>query len=292
MLKSLFSAVTGLRNHQTMLDVIGNNIANVNTPGFKSSRVLFSDVYYQTLNTASAPTATQGGSNPRQIGYGSTVSSVDVLNTQSGFQQTFRPLDNYISGSGYFVVQDASGARNYTRVGKLQFDSQGNLLDGNGDFIMGATETTAGSGVFDNLTTLAPVKATRTVAGPPAVTYNFSDYTGLAIDKNGVVTGYNTVTKATDTLGQIVLANFPNEDGLSQAGNMNFQETGNSGAPSITTPGSATAGELVGGGLEMSNADLSKEFTDMIIAQRGFQANSRVITTSDEILQELVNLKR
>jgi flagellar hook protein FlgE len=123
MIRSMYSAVTGLRGHQTMLDVIGNNIANVNTVGFKSSRVLFRDLYYQNLANPSAPTATSGGTNPRQIGYGSKIGSVDLITTRSGYQQTSKTLDMYISGEGYFAVQNAKGMTEYTRIGSFDFNS-------------------------------------------------------------------------------------------------------------------------------------------------------------------------
>ena len=274
MIKSMFSAVTGLKGHQTMMDVIGNNIANVNTTGFKSSRVTFSDLYYQTMSSSSAPTATMGGQNPTQIGYGSQVASIDLMNTRSGFQQTGRPLDTYISGEGFFVAQDSAGQLNYTRVGAFSFDAAGNLLDGTGNFVMGTLTPPVGA-------TLAPININQ-----------IEDYTGIAIGADGTITGTNTATMAIDVLGQVAVAVFNNPDGMEQRGDHYFGETLNSGAPAFTAPGSALSGPLVSGGLEMSNVDLSKEFTDMIVAQRGYQANARVITTSDQILEELVNLKR
>lgn len=276
MLKSMFSAVTGLRSHQTMMDVIGNNIANVNTAGFKSSRVLFNDLYYQTLSSASAPSANIGGTNPSQIGYGASVGAVQIINTRSGYQQTSRALDMYISGEGYFTVSSPSGALSYTRVGAFEFDAEGSLLDANGNYVMGLVVTGA-----PPTTSLEKIQIA-----------NFEDYTEIAISADGTIHGLNTTNSAIETLGQLAIAVFNNPDGLSQEGNQYFKETGNSGAPVYTAAGSGIAGPLVSGGLEMSNIDLAKEFTDMIVAQRGFQANSRVITTSDQVLEELVNLKR
>lgn len=277
MIKSMFSAVTGLKSHQTMMDVIGNNIANVNTNGFKSSRVLFTDVYYQTLSEANAATDVSGGTNPSQIGYGSKVSSIDVLNTRSGYQQTNRTMDFYISGDGYFVLDDGTGTISYSRVGDLKFDTEGNLIDGNGSFVYGQMPKLTEGG------TMAPIKIA-----------NFKNYTQISISENGMITGIDSTstTGEIEELGQIGLAYFVNQEGLSQSGNMYYKETVSSGKPSYSTPGSAYTGSLVSGGLELSNVDLSTEFTNMIIAQRGLQANSRVITTSDQILEELVNLKR
>ncbi len=284
MIRSLFSAVSGLRGHQTMLDVIGNNIANVNTASFKSSRVIFSDLYYQTLSAASAPTATAGGNNPTQIGYGSMVSTVDVTNSRSSFQQTSRALDLYISGEGYFVVQNSAGEINYTRLGAMSFDPAGNLLDSGGNILMGQVATPP----------ITPPATLPAMPNPPAIINiaNFDDYTSISIQPDGTITGTNTNTNAIETLGQLAIAVFQNPNGLLQSGTSYFSETVNSGAPAFETAGSPNAGALVSGGLEMSNVDLSKEFTDMIIAQRGFQANARVITTSDQVLEELVNLKR
>jgi len=275
MIRSMYSAVTGLKGHQTMLDVIGNNIANVNTAGFKSSRVLFKDLYYQTLSASSDPSDVNGGTAPQQIGYGAAVSSVDLLTTRSGYQQTGRPLDMYISGEGYFLMQDSSGKLLYTRVGSLKFNPNGTLIDTNGNFVLGSmpTYTDGDTPVILNIT-------------------DYDKYTGIYIAADGKIVGTNTETKQIDTLAQIVLATFANPEALSQEGNMYYTLTKSSGEAQLTTPGSVTGGSLVSSGLEMSNVDLTKEFTDMIVAQRGFQANSRVITTSDHVLEELVNLKR
>lgn len=275
MIRSLFSAVSGLKGHQTMLDVIGNNISNVNTASFKSSRVIFSDLYYQTLSGASAPTATAGGTNPTQIGYGSLVSSVDVVNSRSSFQQTSRALDMYISGEGYFAVRNSVGGISYTRLGAFSFDPNGNLLDSGGNILQGQIPALGAPPTLQNMTIA-----------------NFANYTSISIQQNGTITGMNTVTGTIDTLGQLAIAVFQNPNGLLQSGTSYYEQTYNSGAPTYAAAGSASAGALVSGGLEMSNVDLSKEFTDMIIAQRGFQANARVITTSDQVLEELVNLKR
>jgi len=284
MLKSMSSGVSGLRSHQTMLDVIANNVANVNTVGFKSSRVVFTDVYYQTLSAANGATATSGGTNASQIGSGMTISTIDLLNTQGGFSQTDKLTDLYISGEGYFIVRDSAGATKYTRVGNLKFDDQGNLTDANGNFIMGENGTP--SLTFDPanptaiaLSALAPIKV--------ALGSNSS----IAIGSNGTITGVDN-TGAVQTLGRIFMASFANPDGLSQEGSLYMGATGSSGAPMISNPGSTIAGKLIAGNLEQSNVDLSQQLTNMIIAERGFHANSRVITTSDEILQDLVNLKR
>ena len=137
MMRSLSSAVAGLRSHQTRMDVIGNNIANVNTYGFKSSRTTFSDVFYQTLSRGSGPTGLTGGTNPTQIGYGSSVATIDLLMTQSGMSSTGRALDVYINGDGMIPVRDANGNLFFTRLGVLGFDAAGNLVDSSGNFVQG-----------------------------------------------------------------------------------------------------------------------------------------------------------
>lgn len=279
MLRSMFSGVTGLRSHQTKMDVIGNNIANVNTAGFKASRVIFKDVFYQTLSGAAAPGATKGGTNPMQIGYGAMAATIDVMNTRAGMQLTDRPLDLYIAGDGYLIVRDTLGDTSFTRAGNLSFDQAGNLVDSNGNYVQGVMS--GGSAPTDiNDSALTNIKID-----------NIDTYSNIAIGKDGIISAIDS-TGQIQTLAQLVLAKFPNADGLSENGNTTMKETPNSGTPSVGFPGSASTGTLVTGGLEMSNVDLSKEFTDMITTQRGFQANSRIITTSDEMLQELVNLKR
>lgn len=137
MMRSLFSGVAGLKAHQTKMDVIGNNISNVNTYGYKSSRTTFRDVYYQTLSASSNASGSKGGKNATQIGYGAAVGSIDVLNTRSGFGSTGRSMDCYIDGEGYFVVRDGAGNERLTQVGTMDFDSDGNLVDGGGNFVCG-----------------------------------------------------------------------------------------------------------------------------------------------------------
>jgi len=268
MIRSLYSAVSGLRGHQTMLDVTGNNIANVNTASFRSSRVIFSDLYYQTMQGASEATDIVGGQDPTQIGYGSLVGSIDVVNTRSSYQQTNRSLDVYISGEGYFAVKKGEETL-YTRLGAFSFDANGNLLDSSGYFVLD-------------------------INGEPIKVTDFNNYTSISIQANGQITGVNSSGEIEDFGITIGIAVFPNPDGLQQQGTSHYSPTVNSGTVALVAPGNEApaAGSLITGGLETSNVDLAKEFTDMIVAQRGFQANARVITTSDQVLEELVNIKR
>jgi len=264
MLKSLTSAVSGLKNHQTLMDVIGNNIANVNSSGFRSSRVVFSDIYYQTMASASAGSDTSGGRNAEQIGYGSTVSSVYVLNDGSSYTQTGRSKDLYIDGDGYFIEKDSSANTCYSKLGNFYFDTTGNLTDAKGNFICNKS-------------------------GEP-IKIDTSLYSDISFSANGEITGVDS--NGTTVLETIGLASFPNPDGLTQNGNGYFVASLNSGEGVPSEPGTNAVGTLVAGALESSNVDLTNEFTNMIVAERGYQANARVITTSDEILQELVGLKR
>ncbi len=179
MLRSLFSGVSGLKAHQSKMDVIGNNIANVNTYGYKSQRVTFQDTFYQTLAASSDATAASGGGNAAQIGYGTVVSTIDVLHTRGGYVSTGRATDLYISGEGYFIAQDNNGKECYTRVGNLNFDGSGNLVDGNRYFICGypiARYTEA----------LAPTASTLKLNGDLGV--NFGDLNGSFFN------GYKLVT--------------------------------------------------------------------------------------------------
>jgi flagellar hook protein FlgE len=263
------------------MDVIGNNIANVNTVGFKSQRVIFKDLYYQTMASATAPTTApvSGGTNPMQLGYGSAIASIDVINSRSGYQTTDVSTDLYISGDGYFQVQDSMGNVSYTRVGSFEFDADGNLVDKNGNLVCGANQ--ADLPMPPSPTTIVPIQVA-----------DIHTYSEIAVGQDGTISAVDSATGNTVILAQIALVKFPNPNALSMQGNQYVKQTLNSGPPTYSMPGRNATGSIIANGLEMSNVDLSKEFTDMIVTQRGFQANSRVITTSDEILQELVNLKR
>jgi len=303
MMRSLYSAISGLKNHQTKMDVIGNNIANVNTTGFKRSRVSFATTLSQTLKGASTPTAILGGTNPMQVGMGVMLGSIDQVMTQGSSQSTGKATDMLIQGSGFFLL-DNNGTV-YSRAGTFGLDGLGNLIDpGTGAKVQGTMFADAAAGaatppVFTTLGSIqikigsSPYTGTAAAAGTAAL----DSYT---IDQKGVITGVY-VTPATATaaaisatakIGQIAVANFSNDAGLENIGNNFYRETGNSGAASVGEAGSTGRGTIVPGAVEMSNVDLSQEFTDMIVAQRGFQANSRVITVSDSLLQELIDLKR
>jgi flagellar hook protein FlgE len=416
----MFSAISGLRGHQIMMDVIGNNIANVNTVGFKSGRVNFQDILSQTLHGATAPQGGLGSINPAQIGLGMTVAGIDVLQTQGNLQSTGKTTDMAIQGDGFFIESDGAGTY-YTRDGAFDIALDGSLANpasgmkvqgwqadaaGHIDITQPLTNITIPIGqrttalatsavtltgnldagaasatavpttmtVFDSLGISHSVKVTFTKtgantwdwsatkdaadtgitiaqtaysAGPPVVpavnngtmtfttagiesastgtlSFTFPDgatATTPSIDMSqmtqfsgtsqpaGQTNGFTSGTLVTfavgnagqlsgvysngqtQVLGQIALANFLNSAGLLRSGQNNFAATSASGAANVGTAGTGGRGTVTTGALEMSNVDLATQFTGMITAERGFQANGRVITTSDEMLQELVNLK-
>ncbi|MGN6324940.1 flagellar hook protein FlgE [Pseudolysinimonas sp.] len=389
MLRSLYSGISGLRSHQTMLDVTGNNIANVNTTGYKSSAVQFQDTLSQLIKGATGPQAQAGGSNPAQIGLGVQVAGISTNFAQGSAQATGRPTDMMISGDGFFVVQKG-GENLYTRAGSFDFDATGRLVAPGGALVMGWTATAGavntgsplGSITLDKnaiapavQTTAATVTGnlpsdaaagtaltrdiqifdasgasrqlsltfTKTAAGwDVAGVDGASNATGSMTFANGALTGGGTLTVngtavdlskvtgfadlstvtissqngnesgtlqsyslsadgtlvgsfsngATEPMARIALANFANPGGLEKAGGSTYRASIDSGTPALGTAGSGGLGALQAGSLEMSNVDLSQEFTNLIVAQRGFQANARIITTSDQVLQDLTDLKR
>jgi len=461
MMRSLYSGVSGLQNHQIRMDVLGNNIANINTYGFKKSRVGFQDILSQTISGASAPTAQKGGVNPKQVGLGMTVASIDHIFTQGSLQTTGVNLDTAIQGDGFFILKKGDETF-YTRAGGFGLDRNGTLLNpANGLRVQGwqaiqagteyiidptrevedivipiggkdparptsviryksnlnsqtpllpvgreatqeellqATVTTnvnmydslgnphlvtlqftrvqdeqnewrvtatvegadpeattldvGGTNLnntssiiirFNNEGALTSIEDLPTTPGAPAdiinegklsalLTVAFPEqgitqqinldfgtagqYEGITqfaaetttrayeqdgygmgylesftIDSSGVITAiYSNGNKA--PIAQIALATFTNPQGLTAEGDNTFRQTNNSGLPNVGAAETGGRGKITAGALEMSNVDLAEQFTDMIVTQRGFQANSRSITTSDQMLQELLTLKR
>jgi flagellar hook protein FlgE len=405
----MFSAISGLRAHQTKMDVTGNNIANVNTVGFKSSQTVFQDTLSQVIRAGGAPAADRGGTNPAQVGLGVKVAATTTNWTQGATQSTGRSTDFMIEGDGFFVTRNSSGEQLFTRAGSFDFDGAGKLVTPDGSILQGwmadadgvvnpngpigdlsvpygqlvnPTATTEGAvdgnlpsdvaigtsvqtgtkmydsqgveqKIFYNLTKTAA--NTWTVSIDHADGTNLQTVTGVTFSASGALTspaapgklpaftpvgypswtnpvqidisgltqfgGANTLGDAgqdgyalgslqsfqlsadgtimgvysnelRQPLGRLALASFNNPGGLEKAGNSSFRVGVNSGVAQVGTAGVGGRGSLMSGALEMSNVDLAEEFTGLIVAQRGFQANSRVITSSDEILQDLVNLKR
>lgn len=304
MMRSLYSSVAGLKSHQTAMDVVGNNIANVNTYGYKTQRTTFRDAYYQTLQGSSDSTKDIGGVNAVQIGYGSNVATVDTNHEIGGYAATGYTMDCYIDGEGYFVATDANGNALLTRVGAFCFDADGYLVDGNGRYICGySAKTNADGSTVTNPDGTAVMDVDKFNANAEAASFQGNRIckplddegepialSSISIGATGVVTGVNNSGEIV-TIGQIVLANVPNPDGLTLLGDSYWKAMNNVGSYTFETPGHLT-GELVTGGLEASNVDLANEVTEMIRIQRGYQANSRVINVADSMLEELINLKR
>lgn len=289
MMKALYSGVSGMRSHQTKMDVIGNNIANVNTNGYKTQRATFRDIYYQTISNPSAATeGTIGGTNSSQVGYGAQVGSVDTIHTLSGYSPTNKQTDLYINGEWYLMVQNASEQKFYTRYGALNFDSTGNLVDSQGLMVMGLNK--------DNLENMN--EGTVDENNLEAITVDLANYSNITINSDGTITGLGLDGADEDDvdqiveLGQIAIAFVPNQNALVLEGNSYYTKSNNTGTITYHEAGLVGTGELVTGGLEMSNVDLANEFSDMIVTQRGFQANTKIISVVDQMLEELVNLKR
>jgi len=392
MLRSLFSGISGLRAHQQMMDVTGNNISNVNTVGYKTSQAMFEDTLSQMLRGAGAPQGGNGGSNPAQVGLGARLAGITTNFEQGAAQVTGRSTDLMINGDGFFVVRSA-GEQLYTRAGSFAFDAGGRLVDTHGSVVQGwtaangvvnsndspsdvrlpigtllpATATdavTVGGNLPGNSTTTTPIvtsistydaqgnartfsvsftklsptswsavasdgttsSAAQTIAfaadggTPTPASLTFS---GVAVDLSGLTSYAGASTAAAvsqngspmgslqaftispdgtlvgvfsnglkQPLAQVAMAAFNNPAGLEKAGDSKYRASVNSGAPQLGVAGGGGRGLLQSGALEMSNVDLAQEFTNLVIAQRGFQANSKVVSTSDELLQDLVNLKR
>lgn len=305
MMRSLYSAITGLKNNQTSMDVIGNNIANVNTAGYKRERASFATMLGQEIRGSSAPDSddptlvTTGGTNGITIGLGSILGSVDKLMTTGSSQYTGKSTDMMINGPGMFVVS-LGGETFYTRTGNFDLDRDGNLVDNStGALVQGYVNSTADNGAPvwpADLTDPASLGPIQFNVGTDNITVGTDTYTlsSYSIGKDGVITGVYTNDTGTVSrqMYQIAVAGFTNPAGLNYEGNNYYTESNNSGDALLGVAGDAGKGSIMTGNLEMSNVDLAQEFTDMIVAQRGFQANSRVITVSDTLLQELIDLKR
>ena len=448
MMRSMYSAVSSLKAHQLKMDVIGNNIANVNTTGFKGSRVTFHEVFSQTLRGAGRPQDNgRGGTNPQQVGLGMDVSSMDTFHMRGSVESTGYNTDLMINGDGFFIVSDTESGLNksYTRAGNFNVDEAGNLLTPDGFYVLGYKYDDEGKAIEDltslqisKAETVPPVATTEAIfegnidsglaedetyktvmkvydslgnahnievafvrtgdednnrqfdvyitkvddeeikpdnaqgdskipgtkitddnplqfntsgqlifggdkktieitisdgedgegvdlgdptdpgtvfqgAAPLTIELDFTKLKSYAAQSDAAalsVNGYPsgkldefTISSTgeieavfsngqTKILGRVGLANFKNPAGLLREGSNMYRETANSGIPMFGSPATGGFANLQPGSLEMSNVDLAREFTDMITTQRGFQANSRVISVSDEMLQELVNMKR
>jgi len=262
LLNSFNSGVAGIKTFSKSLEVIGDNIANVNSTGFKTSKVTNQDSFIETMRAPTAANGNAGGLNGMQVGMGSTVASISQKFTQGALTTTAGPTDLGISGNGFFKVTDPNnaGIEYYTRAGDFRLDDAGSLVT-NGGLLVDGTKAKIFAGVDS-----------------------------FSIAKDGSITTY-TNGKATPNAGKINLYTFSNQNGLKREGANLFSNVSlAAGTPTaITSPGIS---DIIQGTLELSNVDLTQEFSDLIVAQRAFQANSRVITVSDSVMEEVVNLKR
>jgi flagellar hook protein FlgE len=285
MMRSLFAAISGLNVNQTMLDVTANDIANVNTIGFKGSTVNFKDALSEMQQGASAPSSLLGGTNAEQIGLGVQLGSISQNMAAGAIQTTNNPLDLAIQGEGFFrVASEATagppptfGTVSYTRAGNFTTDSAGNLVTQQGQYVLGYAATSQGPPpVFGTTDSMISIPSTAS---------------SVSIGQDGTVNYIDSTTGTSKALAKVTLAKFPNDEGLTSLPGTQFAQSPNSGAPIVGVAGDTNGlGTIAAGSLEMSNVDLAEEFTNMIEAQRGFQANGRVITTADQMLQDLVNL--
>jgi len=272
MLRSMYSGVSGMRAFQTKLDVIGNNIANVNTIGFKAGRVMFKDILSQTVAGVTMPEeGTIGGVNAKQVGLGVTLSAIDTIHTAGSAMTTNVATDLRIDGDGFFAVRASEDQEEpyLTRAGNFTLDAARQLVTADGMFVLAE-------------------------GGEPIILD--AEVTAFTIGQDGTIISVlaDGTTEPTDF--QIGVVKVANPAGLEKIGGNLYRSTPNAHPEEITVGLAMDAevgtGAIIAGQLEMSNVDLTNEFTEMIVAQRGFQANSRIISTSDEVLQEVVNLKR
>lgn len=260
MIRSLYTAATGMQAQQLNMDVIANNLANVNTTGFKKSRANFQELLYQTVRAAGS-TQAQGMEIPTgvQVGLGTTTSGTQKIFTQGDYQETDNDLDMVIEGDGFFQVTLPSGDTAYTRDGSFSKDSNGRLVTSDG-YPM-SPEITIPTGAKD-----------------------------ISIGVDGTVTA--TVSGSTQQIGQIQIANFLNPAGLSSLGGNVYAKTDASGEPVTGTPGEDNLGEIKQKYVEMSNVKVVEEMVNMIVAQRAYEVNSKCIQASDDMLSTANNLKR
>ena len=306
MIRSMQSAIAGLKSHQTKMDVIGNNIANVNTWGYKSKSANFADAMYQNYITGAAGNAAAGftgGINTSQIGYGANVSSI-TSNMETGTQSyTGRAFDCMINGPAFFIVgpyttnvdtDDLDGAGlSLSRVGIFSMDSNGYLVDDKGNYVYGYTTGTGdGNGNITVTTTgnLEPIRLNVAIGDDAAGTPTDITYSSVKIGQDGVITVVDK-DSISHVVGQFALATVENVNGMEQDSGFTYEITENAGEINVG-PQNDASGEVLSGYLEMSNVDLATEMSYMITTQRGYQANTRMITVSDQMLEELVNMKR
>ncbi|GAA8242847.1 flagellar basal-body rod protein FlgG [Helicobacter pylori] len=262
MLRSLYSATSGMLAQQTHIDTTSNNIANVNTTGFKKSRADFNDLFYQAMQYAGTNTSnTTLSPDGMEVGLGVRSSAITKMFSQGSPKETENNLDVAITGKGFFQVQLPDGTTAYTRSGNFKLDEQGNLVTSEGYLLI------------------------------PQITLP-EDTTQVNIGVDGTVSVTQGLQTTSNVIGQITLANFVNPAGLHSMGDNLFSITNASGDAIVGNPDSQGLGKLRQGFLELSNVRLVEEMTDLITAQRAYEANSKSIQTADAMLQTVNSLKR
>ncbi|MGH2913377.1 MAG: flagellar hook-basal body protein [Solirubrobacteraceae bacterium] len=289
----MYAAISGLEASQTMLDVTANNLANSDTIGYKSASTSFVDELSQTLAAPTGPNSFSAGTNAQQVGLGVQVGSIDNNMGTGSLQTTGHALDVAINGAGFFQVGNGQPGNTgpytsglptdtqYTRAGNMTLNSQGFLTTQNGEYVIGSTDPSSNAAAQPCYINVPPGSTNVAVGQDGSVSYT---------DENQSNPTYGQTVIA----GYISLATFPNSAGLSRAGSSMWDRTPASGplsgAVQTATPGLSGLGATISGSLEMSNVDMATEFTNMITAERTYQANSKVITTGDNMLSTLVNM--
>ena len=263
MIRALFSAASGMNAQQLNVDNIANNIANANTTGFKARRPQFQDLLYQNMIQPGAAAAQQTiVPTGLQLGLGTRPVSNEIIFTPGNYSETDNPLDVVIQGNGFFQIQQVSGQIAYTRAGSFHLSNTGQLVDASGDLL-------------DPPITVPQNSQSLTIAADGTVTYTLP---GQA---------------AAQQAGQIQLANFPNPSGLNSIGGNLYQQTDASGDPVVGPPGGTNGmGTLLQGYLEQSNVSVVQEFVNLIVSQRAYEANSKVVKAADDMYQQVNNLKQ
>jgi flagellar hook protein FlgE len=287
----MYAAISGLDAHQTMLDVTANNLANVDTIGYKAQSAQFSDQLSQLIQAGTSANGFSAGTNPVQVGLGVHVGSIDNVMSDGGVESTGNATDVAIQGQGWLRVAngDVSGATpsfdatQYTRAGDLTFNTNGYLCTQTGQFVLGYAAQSNGSGGYSPVTTGATA-ANNPIVVPPGSSL-------VTVGPDGSV-NYQTPSGTTVTAGYISVATFSNQAGLQRDGGSLWSATAASGPETAGQPGSGTFGKTIGGELEQSNVDMGREFTNMIEAERGYQANASTITTADQMMQTAVQMKQ
>ncbi len=262
MIRALWTAASGMQAQQKNIDVVANNLANVNTTGFKRSRADFQDLMYQNLKSTGSPaTSTTQVPTGIQIGLGSRLAAVSKMFTSGDFTQTGNELDIAIEGDGFFPITLPDGTTGYTRAGAFKRDSTGQVVTSDGN----------------------PLSPSITIP---------SNATKINIGNDGTVSVQQAGQNAATTVGSIQLASFANPSGLSSQGKNIYLPTDASGTATTGTPGQSGLGSIAQGLLEMSNVNVAEEMVNMIVGQRAYEINSKAVQASDEMLQTANNLRR